>query len=193
MLYLTATVVPPNAVLLEWTTLTETNNYGFEVQKSTASPNNYQTIPNSFIPGNGTTNEPHSYSYTDLTATAGVWYYRLKQIELHGTSHYSDGVRVNTLTDVKEYEIPTVFSLSQNHPNPFNPTTTITYGLPVAADVTLIVYNSLGQKVAQLADGRMNAGYHNVVFDASQFASGMYICRMQAGTFAATKKLILLK
>jgi hypothetical protein len=89
--------------------------------------------------------------------------------------------------------IPKSFSLEQNYPNPFNPTTTIRYGLPNRSHVTLIVYNTLGQQVAQLMNGEEEAGYHSVRFDGSNLASGVYFYRLQAGTYVETRKLLLLK
>ena len=94
---------------------------------------------------------------------------------------------------VNEVALPKEFSLNQNYPNPFNPSTTITIALPHDAHVSLEVYNTLGQDVAQIVDGPMTAGYHSVVFDGSRLASGVYLYRMKAGDFVATKKLILLK
>jgi hypothetical protein len=82
--------------------------------------------------------------------------------------------------DRGENEIPRQFVLEQNYPNPFNPTTSITYALPVDAVVSIEVYNVLGQKVSQLVEGTMTAGYHNVSFDASSLASGIYMYRMTA-------------
>ena len=178
--------------LLEWITLSEINNYGFEVQRS-ADSTHYQSIPGTFIPGHGTTNEPQHYSFTDSTVAAGAWYYRLKQIDLDGSVHYSEGVHVNAVTDVKEAEVPTVFSLSQNYPNPFNPSSTIQYGLPQNAFVKLTVYNAIGQQVAQLVNEQQQAGYHNVVFRADGLASGMYLYKIQAGSFSNVRKLMLLK
>lgn len=189
----TATVISQQQVRLDWMTLTETNNYGFEVQKSSDSTSNYQTIPNSFIPGHGTTIEPQNYSYIDSTAASGNWYYRLKQVDLDGTLHYSDGIRVVILTDVKEKSIPKEFSLSQNFPNPYNPSTTIRYALPRSSFVTLTVYNAIGQQVAQLVNELQEPGYHNVVFRGDGLASGVYFYRLQAGDYVATKKLALLK
>ena len=75
-------------VHLEWSTLTEINNYGFEIQRSVGSENSYASLPNSFVPGHGTTNEPHSYAFIDSSASRGRWYYRLKQIDLDGAVHY---------------------------------------------------------------------------------------------------------
>jgi hypothetical protein len=115
---LSTIVVNQNEVRVDWTTLTETNNYGFEVQKSADSTNDYQTLPDSFVPGHGTTVHPHSYSYTDVTASSGLWFYRLKQIDLDGTGHYTEDVQVDVTTGVEEKLIPTVFGLDQNYPNP---------------------------------------------------------------------------
>jgi hypothetical protein len=114
-------------------------------------------------------------------------------MDLDGAIHYSEGIRVSILTHVKEKEIPTVFSLSQNYPNPFNPSTTFHYGLPHTSFVTLIIYNTLGQQVAQLVNEQQQAGFHDVMFRGDGLASGMYLYRLQAGDFVASKKLLLLK
>jgi hypothetical protein len=87
---------------------------------------------------------------------------------------------------------PAEFTLRQNYPNPFNPSTTITYGLPSRAHVILSVSNALGQQVALLEDGEREAGYHEVKFDGTDLASGVYFYRVHAGSFVQTKKLLLL-
>ncbi len=89
--------------------------------------------------------------------------------------------------------IPTTFVLDQNYPNPFNPATTIRYGLPHAAQVTLVVYNTLGQQVSSLVNEQQQAGYHEVKLENPGLASGVYFYRIQAGDFVATRKLLLLK
>ena len=100
-----------------------------------------------------------------------------------------------TATAVNEREgmLPLTFTLFQNYPNPFNPSTTIHYGLPHSSFVTLAVYNTLGQQVAQLVNGQQQAGYHNVVFRGDGLASGMYFYRLEAGSFTSVKKLLLLR
>jgi len=90
-------------------------------------------------------------------------------------------------------EIPKDFVLGQNYPNPFNPSTTIRYGLPHKTTVQLSVFNTLGQQVAILQNGEQEAGYHNVLFDGSKLASGVYLYRMQAGPYVETRKLLLMK
>jgi hypothetical protein len=85
------------------------------------------------------------------------------------------------------------FSLSQNYPNPFNPSTTIGYSLPGRATVTLTVFNILGQQIAQLVNGEMGPGYHEVRFDASGLASGVYVYRVQAGGLALARTLTVMK
>jgi hypothetical protein len=89
--------------------------------------------------------------------------------------------------------LPKVYALEQNYPNPFNPSTTIEYALPSRSHVTLTVFNTLGQQVATLVEGEMEAGYHEAVFDASGLASGLYLYRLQAGDFVQTRKFVLLK
>jgi spore coat protein A len=89
--------------------------------------------------------------------------------------------------------VPSVFELSQNYPNPFNPTTEIRFSLPEANHVSLKVYNSIGQEVATLINADAPAGYHTVKLDASEMASGIYIYKIEAGSFVQTKKMILMK
>ncbi|HTO93407.1 MAG TPA: T9SS type A sorting domain-containing protein [Bacteroidota bacterium] len=88
---------------------------------------------------------------------------------------------------------PGAVTLRQNYPNPFNPATTIEYGLPHAARVTLIVYNTLGQEVARLVDAVQEAGYHRATFDGTALPSGMYFCRLAAGSFVRTSRMLLLR
>ena len=89
------------------------------------------------------------------------------------------------------FHLPSEYAISQNYPNPFNPSTTIRYGLPQWSQVTLTVFNTLGQQVAVLQNGEQEAGYHEVKFDANGLSSGVYFYRLSAGEFVQTKKLLL--
>lgn len=114
-----------------------------------------------------------------------------------------DGIPDDTLSLTNEFTgvlipsgdagLPTRFVLEQNYPNPFNPFTTIRYGLPQKSSVRLTVYNLLGQEVATLVNEEKNAGYHEVTFDGSGLASGVYIYRLTAGSFVQSRKLLLLR
>ncbi|MBI5474214.1 MAG: T9SS type A sorting domain-containing protein [Ignavibacteriae bacterium] len=189
----TGRVTGTNQVRLDWMTVSETNNFGFEVQKSLGNQDNYQTIPNSFIAGNGTTLDPHYYSFTDAVTANGAWYYRLKQMDLDGTINYSEGILINTLTSVGEREMPTDFALSQNYPNPFNPTTKIEYALPKDTHLKIEVFDMLGQHVATLVDGRESAGYHIAQFNAANLGSGIYLYKLTTSETSITRKMMVVK
>lgn len=170
-----------NSVKLEWSTATETNNRGFEIQRGT---NNRDLTTIGFVKGIGTTTEKQSYSYIDNDNQLGRVYYRLKQIDFDGSFEYSKVVEV---TQVVSY------ALSQNYPNPFNPATTITYSIPQNSLVTLKVYDVLGSEVAELVNGQVEAGIHKVNFNAYDLNSGIYFYTINADNFTATKKLMLVK
>jgi hypothetical protein len=107
---------------------------------------------------------------------------------------YLQGTGTGTVGGVEQMGgIPKAFALLQNYPNPFNPATTIRYTLPHRTQVQLAVYNTLGQEVASLVNGDIDSGYHEVKFDGSTLASGVYFYRLQTGTFVDTKKLLLLR
>jgi Secretion system C-terminal sorting domain/Bacterial Ig domain len=188
-----ARVISATSVRLEWTTLSETNNYGFEVEKSPTASGPFTTIQNSFVQGHGTTVVPHDYSFTDESATPGGWYYRLKQIDLDGTITFSEPVYVDVLTSAADQLIPKEVLLAQNYPNPFNPSTNIKFDLPKSSEVRLNVLDMLGREVSVLVSGEIEAGYHEVRFDASGLSSGVYFYRLQVGDFVQTRKLLLLR
>ncbi|MDL1892028.1 T9SS type A sorting domain-containing protein [Sphingobacteriales bacterium CHB3] len=190
----TATAQGLDNVVLNWMTISETNNYGFNVQKALDAPTGFQTVPNSFVPGHGTTLEPRHYTYTDRGVSAGNWYYRLQQIDLNGTIHYSEPVHTNLLTGVGEPQLqPTRLALGQNYPNPFNPSTAIAYEVPQEGRVTLEVFNLIGQKVATVLDEVKPAGFYSLEFGATQLTSGVYMYKLTAGNSSIVRKMVLLK
>lgn len=188
-----ATPLSGQQVRLEWMTISEQNNFGFYVQYKTDATATFMDIPESFVPGHGTTTEPHRYSFTHTDVPSGLLYYRLRQIDLDGTVHYSHALTVSTVVSVMEKEIPTVYALHQNVPNPFNPTTRIRYDLPRDGRVSLVLFNALGQRVKALMEGEQRAGFHEVTLDASHLASGVYYYRLQVNEFVRTRKLLVIK
>ena len=171
-------------VHLKWTTATETNNQGFEILRSNEINKEWQDV--GYVAGFGTTTEPKSYSFVDPKLETGNYTYRLKQIDFDGTFTYSDEVNV-------EVEIPLVYSLEQNYPNPFNPSTTIKYSISEDGFVKLSVYNLLGEEVTTLVNNEQKAGRYEVAFDASRFASGVYMYRLESNNFLSIKKMLLVK
>ena len=177
-----------NEVVLKWQTATETNNSGFEIERSQKSGvrNNNDWTRVSFVEGKGTTTNITEYYCRDKIAASGKYFYRLKQIDFDGSIKYSNEIEVDVTT-------PKEFSLYQNYPNPFNPTTTIRFALPVESRVKINIYNSLGQLVETLADKDMKAGYHEINFNASGLASGVYFYKLTSGNFVETRKMLLMK
>jgi len=188
----TGAMVNAHTVRLEWSTISEINNYGFYVQRRSVNDQSFTELSNVFIPGHGTTTVPQHYTYSDDAVTTGTWYYRLRQVDLDGTPHLTDPVQVNVVTSVAETQ-PLAFALQQNYPNPFNPATTIGFSMPKSGNVKLQVYNLRGQIVATLVDEERVAGEYSVEWTPRDVASGMYIYRLRAGNFVETKKLVLLK
>ncbi len=193
------------SVKLEWATATETNNSGFEIQRrvisqqlvrrnnseggSAVSNSEFKTI--GFIAGHGTTTSIQSYKFIDNNLSIGMHLYRLKQIDFDGAYEYSNEVEVDIAA-------PKKYNLGQNYPNPFNPTTSIQFTVPVAADVVITLFNSLGQEVKELVSKNFAAGIHYLDVDASSLSSGVYHYQIQAkgndGTnYISFKKMVLVK
>lgn len=187
-------------LVLEWQTATESNNFGFDIERCfNLQSNSWETI--GFVKGSGTTHVPQQYSFTEnvrATIAAGIetTYYRLKQIDTDGTFVFSNVIEV-----ALEYQ-PESFVLHQNYPNPFNPTTRIAYELPARSQVKLDIYNTTGQRIATLVNQVQEATYHEVIWDATQdrLASGLYFYRLDAVSLdnptyriVETKRMLLVK
>lgn len=170
-------------VILNWSTATELNNYGFEIQRS-VSASEFMTV--GFVAGSGTTTETKNYRFVDANLVSGSYSYRLKQVDFDGTFSYSNEVSADV-------SAPMQFELAQNYPNPFNPGTNIKFTLPQSSEVTLKVYNALGQEVASLINRFMEAGSHTINFNATSLNSGIYFYRLNAGQFSEVRKMTLIK
>ena len=178
--------VSDNNVLLNWTTATETNNKGFEVQRK-MNDKVFETV--GFVNGSGTTTDKHIYYFTDNILTEAIYQYRLKQIDFNGSYSYSNVVEIQNLMIARENQ------LNQNYPNPFNPSTLINYKISSSSHVTLKVFDVLGNQVAELVDEFQDAGSYNISFSLNglQLTSGTYFYELRAGDFVNVKKMLLLK
>ncbi|MGQ9799426.1 MAG: T9SS type A sorting domain-containing protein [Ignavibacterium sp.] len=176
-----------NNISLSWTTVTETNNYGFEIQRQQSikqsSVNKWEKI--GFVPGFGTTTEPKHYSFIDKNLIAGTYKYRLKQIDFDGKVSYSDEIKIDF--------IPEGFELKQNYPNPFNPVTKIVYSINQPTRVKLYVSNLLGQTIEELVNELKEPGIYEVTFDGKNLTSGLYFYSLETPFGKISKKMLYLK
>jgi hypothetical protein len=173
------------SVVLTWTILSQSNNYGFEVERYINS--DWKKI--GFVKGNGTSANAISYQLTDKLndeKNVSAIQYRLKQVDNDGSFSYSDVITVQITKPAK-------FSLFQNYPNPFNPNTTISFSLPSANKVSLKIYDLCGKQVAELVNGQLNAGIHCVEWQVKNLPSGIYFYILKSGSFSETKRMVLLK
>jgi hypothetical protein len=185
LLAFTASVKNSEVELL-WSTASELNNMGFEIERSIDGQDNFVTV--GFVEGKGSSTEISYYSFNDNPKLSGVnqLYYRLKQVDFDGTFSYSNVVNVS-------YDVPAEFVLSQNYPNPFNPSTRINYFLPKESFVSVKVYDFLGREVTTLVNEIKSTGSYDLVFDASNLPSGTYFYTLRTDNYSSTKKMILLK
>ena len=171
------------SVTLEWATASETNNARFDIVRDGRVVGT--------VNGAGMNPARSEYEWTESGLDNGVTYtYTLKAIGSSGAEQV-----LATASAMPTFDAATVteYALHQNYPNPFNPTTAIRFDLVESQFVTLTVFNVMGQEVATLVNGTMNAGAHVVSFDAANLPSGVYIYKIEAGAFAATKKMLLMK
>jgi hypothetical protein len=188
--------VKQNSIVLNWKTATELNNHGFEIERAAdndaSATAKWEVI--GFVTGSGNSNSTKEYSYTDTKITGnGKFIYRLKQIDVSGNFKYSPEAEIRVNLAPKDY------TLENNYPNPFNPSTVIKYSLPYESKVKLTVYNTLGVKVQELVSEVQPAGTHDFRFNATGLSSGVYLYTIEAssldgkGNFSNTKKMILMK
>lgn len=170
-------------VELQWITASETNNYGFEIERKEIT-GNYQTI--GFVSGSGSSTNRITYNYTDNNLNAAVYIYRLKQIDLDGSYVYSNEVEV-FITSLNEYK------LFQNYPNPFNPVTTLQFIIPEEGNVKITLYDMLGNEVKTLLNENVISGSYNLSVDGSDLSSGTYFVKMLTKSGQQVIKMSLLK
>jgi hypothetical protein len=194
-----ASVLRNNDVEVVWRTISETNNYGFDIERRRTYNGSSDANPQwgakgspwrkiAFVEGHGTTLAPQSYSYVDRSVPFGRYSYRIRQIDLNGKVEIFPGMEVNVGIE------PGKFILAQNYPNPFNPSTIIEFAVAQAGWVTVRVYNLLGQEVATLHDGPVEANKINSArFDAVGLRTGLYFYQLRNGSNVETKRMMLTK
>jgi hypothetical protein len=133
-----------------------------------------------------------TYLYTDLEYGNYYWW-RVRAFNATGWGEFSDVGSIVVVSVEDDYQLPVEFSLQQNFPNPFNPVTTIRYSIPKESDVSLVVYNTLGEEVAVLVNESKRVGNYEVEFDATTLTSGVYFYQIKAEDFVQVRKMILLK
>ncbi|MBS1517772.1 MAG: VCBS repeat-containing protein [Bacteroidetes bacterium] len=180
--------VNSNSVKLNWSTSSEQNNSGFEIQRtSLKNESPYAWTKIGFAEGQGNSNSSANYNFEDKNLLSGKYKYRLKQIDFNGNFKYYD------LSNEVVIGIPTSTEFMQNHPNPFNPVTNISYRLSENGFVTLKVFDNSGRELKTLVNEFKEAGYYTIEFNGSNLASGIYFYKLTAGDFVQTKKLSLVK
>ena len=183
--------IDKNAVTLFWTTQTETNNYGFFIQRKKDNQLDWETIGSK--KGAGTTVIPQSYEYVDFSLEPGKYQYRLNQQDLDGTVNYSHSIIIEILP-------PTSFSLKQNYPNPFNSLTTISYSIPEnGKEVSVQIFNLRGHLIRSLVENKIqNAGDYQIFWNGcddmgKHVSSGIYYYQLQAGKISISKRMVLIE
>jgi hypothetical protein len=174
-------------ITLEWITASEIECHRWEIYRGEQEGGEFVKIGELLGQGSAETN--HVYQWVDRQVCPEViYFYKLRQVGFDGSEWWSHSVSAAASGD-----IPKNFTLHQNYPNPFNPATDITYAIPRDVHVILKVYNVLGAEVATLADESQEAGFYTVRWDAEELANGVYFCRLSAGDFGKTIKMVLLR
>jgi hypothetical protein len=172
-----------NTVTLDWETLSENGNLGWDIEESQKNTNNFNAID--FVEGAGISNDPITYFYNTSLNKYGKYYYRLKQMSSDGSFSYSDNVFVNYKR--------TRNAVLTSYPNPFNPQSTVAVYIDKAQLVTINVYNMIGQLVTTLFDGIAEEGEMNFTFNGLRLSSGAYVVVMQTESNIINHKMLLLK
>ena len=187
-----------NYVQLNWTTQSETGVVGYYVYRSATDDLSMAAGVSALIDA-ANTSQVQSYSFVDTEVSPGTWYYWLQNLDMDGSSNYHGPVSVILTEDtISTPDIPLITSLNNIYPNPFNPSTTISYGLAKAEKVNIQIFNIKGQLVRNLLSEPRQIGNYRIVWNGTDdrgqsLGSGMYFMKMTAGKYSKTSKVIMLK
>jgi hypothetical protein len=172
-------IVSGRNIKLNWVTVSEQNNSGFDIERKTLS-GDFAKV--GFVQGKGTVNTTSNYSFEDRNLQSGKYQYRLKQIDNNGNYEY------HNLNGTVEIGLPAKFNLSQNYPNPFNPTTKIVFDIAKLSDVKIVVYDVIGREVQTIVNEKLNPGTYETTFDGSNYSSGIYFYKLIADNYTEKNK-----
>lgn len=176
------------SVTLAWATATEIKNSGFQIERKALDAKKGEWQKVAFINGHGTTNAAQSYGYTDALQVAGKYSYRLKQIDADGKFEYSKEVEAAIALQAQDY------ALSSNYPNPFNPTTSFHFAVKKAGNVSVTIFNTIGQEVRSLFNDVAQADVmYDLTFDGASLASGTYFYVLKTADRFEVKKMLMMK
>jgi|GEM_PF-1462804 hypothetical protein len=195
----TAIATQQNYVRLNWVTQSETGVFGYYIYRNTTNELSGAQIVSNMISATNTS-QLQSYSFTDQEVTVGTWYYWLQDMEIDGSVnfHGSITINLNAGTDTGTPVIPLVTSLKKIYPNPFNPSTTIAFGLAKTENVKIVIYNVRGQLIRTLLSETKQSDTYRLNWNGTNdqgqvLPSGVYYIKMSAGKYHTTQKLVILK
>ncbi len=184
-------------VVLTWSTATETANLGFILERKTDSLASWESHANYLnddaLVGQGTVSTQSNYTYTDSLVTNGITYfYRISGIDYANNIGLLDSLSILVEEVGIKPMVPSDFILTA-YPNPFNPRIAISYKLSVFSHINTSIYNTQGILVKELINDFVEAGNHEIIWDATGIPSGVYIVTMQAGNTVKSQKIALIK
>lgn len=191
-----------NRVLINWKTVSETDNAGFYLEKAEIKSSSEENINSccadparftsnstwisvGFEKGQGTSTREKSYQISDR-ANSGLWVYRLRQVDLNGKESIT-GIQGIFIEGVSTFEV------AGNYPNPFNPETQIRFSLPAAGQVTVKILDVLGREISEVVSTRLTEGSHSIPFSGAALSAGVYFYQVKFGTQVKTGRMLLLK
>jgi hypothetical protein len=196
---LAAAYAPEEKVILKWQTESEVDCAGFNVWRCETGDTIYSKISRNLIPGSGSSSDRHYYTYSDREVENDKEYsYRIEEIDIYANSTFYGPVTILIGENKVQLSTPISLSLMQNFPNPFNPITEIKYEVPIESQVSLVIYNVLGEVVNTLVDEYQQANIYSVKWDGRDMNgrivnSGIYFYKLEAGLQVIKRKMTLLK